>query len=619
MAQTIKIKQSNSSQVPSAALAHGELAYGHTTGDNGKLSIGRPGTTAGSEVNDVIGGKIYVDKLNLIGANDTSVVATSAKHGAIKIGYSENGKNYPVELSSDKAYVNVPWTDTNETLAQTLVLGATTGGTDISVSAGDDINFLGTSTSSKAIFGGTSSDANRLEIYHDGTTSHITELGAGGLVIAGEDLTFQDASAAIAMKMTTVGSDRVFEFRDGSDVQIAQFKAGEIKINSTSQLKTDDISETTTAHGVHIDSVILKDGEVEGNIKTDLISEKTAANGVVIDSVTLKDGGVIATGSLEGTNASFSSAPDTNNSSITIGYNSGVGEIKVKNNNSTGAHLDFFTTNSSNTTAAKLRILDVGGLSISTGNVTMDGTLTGVSALAMGGAITGATSVQTDLISEKTAANGVVIDSVTLKDGGVFATGDSSINGNLYFPASKKIQMGTTTSTTNLEIYTDSANSIIEENRSGSLILRGTNLSLQAADDTNFLQAVLGGAVTLYHTTSDGSGGYNATPRIFTSTSGATVSGSLTVSGDLNITGNVNSTSVTDLDVTDKTITVGVGQSSAQAGASGLEVDRTDGTNPKFLYNGTQFEIDDGDGNLHGVIHEGNSATQTYTIDGGTF
>ena len=102
---------------------------------------------------------------------------------------------------------------------------------------------------------------------------------------------------------------------------------------------------------------------------------------------------------------------------------------------------------------------------------------------------------------------------------------------------------------------------------------------------------------------------------------GITATGDLVLGGDLKITGDINqqNVSVTDLDVTDKTITVGVGQTSAQAGASGLEVDRTDGTNPKFLYNGTQFEIDDGDGNLHGVIHEGNSATQTYTINGGTF
>ena len=32
--------------------------------------------------------------------------------GGIQVGYSENGKNYPVELSGNDAYVNVPWTDT---------------------------------------------------------------------------------------------------------------------------------------------------------------------------------------------------------------------------------------------------------------------------------------------------------------------------------------------------------------------------------------------------------------------------------------------------------------------------------------------------------------------------
>ena len=36
--------------------------------------------------------------------------------GGIKTGYTENGKNYPVELdSTGKAFVNVPWTDTNTT------------------------------------------------------------------------------------------------------------------------------------------------------------------------------------------------------------------------------------------------------------------------------------------------------------------------------------------------------------------------------------------------------------------------------------------------------------------------------------------------------------------------
>ncbi len=42
--------------------------------------------------------------------------ASSSALGGIKIGYSDSGRNYAVKLnSSGKAYVNVPWTDTNTT------------------------------------------------------------------------------------------------------------------------------------------------------------------------------------------------------------------------------------------------------------------------------------------------------------------------------------------------------------------------------------------------------------------------------------------------------------------------------------------------------------------------
>ena len=47
--------------------------------------------------------------------NTTYSTATSSTLGLVKIGYTENGKNYPVELSSGQMYVNVPWTDTNTT------------------------------------------------------------------------------------------------------------------------------------------------------------------------------------------------------------------------------------------------------------------------------------------------------------------------------------------------------------------------------------------------------------------------------------------------------------------------------------------------------------------------
>lgn len=69
---------------------------------------------------------IYIRKYNgtswsswtEIGAGGITSIpqASSSALGGIKIGYSDNGRNYAVELdSSGKAYVNVPWTDTNTT------------------------------------------------------------------------------------------------------------------------------------------------------------------------------------------------------------------------------------------------------------------------------------------------------------------------------------------------------------------------------------------------------------------------------------------------------------------------------------------------------------------------
>lgn len=60
------------------------------------------------------------DKAKLDGiaanANNYSLpLAANGTRGGIQIGYAANGRNYPVQLSGEKAYVNVPWTDTNTT------------------------------------------------------------------------------------------------------------------------------------------------------------------------------------------------------------------------------------------------------------------------------------------------------------------------------------------------------------------------------------------------------------------------------------------------------------------------------------------------------------------------
>jgi len=63
----------------------------------------------------------------------------------------------------------------------------------------------------------------------------------------------------------------------------------------------------------------------------------------------------------------------------------------------------------------------------------------------------------------------------------------------------------------------------------------------------------------------------------------------LTVTGDLNITGDINSYNVTDLDVTDQTITLGAGQTEALSGGSGIIID---GSSASLLWNESDDRFD---------------------------
>ena len=73
-------------------------------------------------------------------------LATSTTIGGIKIGYVNISKKYPVQLDSDgKAYVEVPWTDTNTTYSDVAGATSSTAGNNGLVPAppaGAQIKFL---------------------------------------------------------------------------------------------------------------------------------------------------------------------------------------------------------------------------------------------------------------------------------------------------------------------------------------------------------------------------------------------------------------------------------------------------------------------------------------------
>jgi hypothetical protein len=153
------------------------------------------------------------------------------------------------------------------------------------------------------------------------------------------------------------------------------------------------------------------------------------------------------------------------------------------------------------------------------------------------------------------------------------------LQGNITLGDSEKIRLG---DGPDLDIYHDGSNSYIEDLGDGVLFVKasgGIYFNGKTTDEP-LARFIENGAVNLY---------YDNDLRIATSSAGATVAGTLTVTGNLDITGDINSYNVTDLDVTDQTITLGAGQTEANSGGSGIIID---GSNASILWNETNNRFD---------------------------
>ena len=156
-------------------------------------------------------------------ANTEYTTATSSTLGLVKIGYTENGKNYPVELSNGQMYVNVPWVDTN-TNTTNFNINAN-GGTNENISSGEVIRFDGGGATSVSRSGNTitisSTDTNT-------DTNTVTSVGVSGQQNTGT-ITLQASGASsisqsgntITISSTDTNTDTNTTYSAGSGLTLS--------------------------------------------------------------------------------------------------------------------------------------------------------------------------------------------------------------------------------------------------------------------------------------------------------------------------------------------------------------------------------------------------------------
>ena len=133
-------------------------------------------------------------------------LASSSTRGGVKIGYSESGKNYPVELSSEKMYVNVPWTDTD---TNTVYTHPTSAGNKHVPTGGASGQFLKYSSSGTATWATPS--------YTTNTDTNTTYSAGSGLNLSGTTFRLKGGEIPSGVNLNTYRTTGVYSQNSNAD------------------------------------------------------------------------------------------------------------------------------------------------------------------------------------------------------------------------------------------------------------------------------------------------------------------------------------------------------------------------------------------------------------------
>lgn len=187
--------------------------------------------------------------------NDLKVIntlATASERGGIKIGYTQSGKNYPVELDSEKAFVNVPWANTNQ-LTEWVLTDDDDDNTTIN--HGKHVKFvmatgaLGTDTT------GAGTDADPYLVTFTSPNDNTTYTAGNGLDLTGTEFSHTDTSSQDSVNNS--GRTYIQDITLDTYGHVTGLVSATETVTDTNQLTTwdlldDDDDSFTISHDKHV-------------------------------------------------------------------------------------------------------------------------------------------------------------------------------------------------------------------------------------------------------------------------------------------------------------------------------------------------------------------------------
>ena len=410
--------------------------------------------------------------------NTQYVAATSSAFGLVKIGYSESGKNYPVELSNGQMYVNVPWTDNND---NTITRVKGTGGSLVS---GDiTITASGAATSTQS--------GNTINIASVNTNTEYT--ASDGVELSGTTFSLSTNMNGIALSVDSLAANKIDVGVLDADSVIAR----DIKVGPSGSEAT--YGATPSGTGAHITS---SGNFYVGDYANDKYMLWNGSTLTIRGSLDANDinGVLLDTGSNRQISIGTTIAPG--NQSVLIGPGAGGTGL---GSTSLGKFAGGFTTGTDN-----VAIGQDAGMSVTTGNENiMIGSHTGRAPAGTTANKTGNNNIGIGAVSNQNTANGTLSDLTSGSNNIVFGKGAgrniTTGSGNVIIGG----YAGVTNDESTITIATGTGSRRLYFDTSGNATFTGTVTGTRffTTDGTNTLSTYVSGSYNQITSTGSASGG----------------------------------------------------------------------------------------------------------------